>query len=92
MPQITAHQAMLLDVVMTDDAVSGDTTVGGAALGAGDVEEAGVLSDEVEMGGEMGVGAFADGLNPIEAPVALDYDIYRDGCDIFGALLSLNLS
>jgi hypothetical protein len=92
MLQITAHQDMPLDVVMTDDIFSGDTTVGGAALGAGDVEEAGLLSDEVEIGGEIGAGAFADGLNFIEAPVALDFDIYHDGCNIFGALSSLNLS
>jgi hypothetical protein len=91
MLQITAHQAMPLDVVMTDDVFSGDATVGGAALGAGDVEEAGVLSDEVEIGGELGAGAFTDGLNSIEAPVALDFDIYRDGCDIFGAFSSRDL-
>jgi hypothetical protein len=40
----------------------------------------------------IGAGAFADGLNSIEAPVALDFDIYCDRCGIFGAFSSIDLS
>jgi hypothetical protein len=73
---------------MANDAVSGDATVDGTALGALDETEIGLLRDEVAIGGEIDVDGVAA---TIEAPVVLDFDIYRDYYDIYGALSSKKL-
>jgi hypothetical protein len=68
---------------MANDAVSGDATVDGTALGVVDSVEIGLLRDEVAIGGEIDVDGVAAA---IEAPAVLDFDIYRDYYDIYGAL------